>query len=100
MTSPSSDPGSGSGHAVLAGQLVDRISEDADEARRAAERKPSQQGSAQPMRVPGDAVAAERLGARDAGAVEKHHCARHGADEVLVRPGWPALVASAASIEM
>ncbi len=70
---------------MLGGELVDRVGEDARQVTVVVRRQPAQQGAAEAMGVPSDTVMADRLGARDAGAVEQHRRARHRADEVLVR---------------
>jgi hypothetical protein len=72
--------------------LVNRGGEDGREVLAVVMREPAEQRAAEPVRVPGDTVSADRLGPRDAGAVQQHRSAGNSAGEVLV---WPARRTSA-----
>ena len=60
------------GAAMIGGYLVDRGGEDRGQVPPVVPREPGGQRAAQTMGVPGDTVAADRLGSGKAGTVQHH----------------------------
>jgi hypothetical protein len=73
------------GAAMITGYFLDGGGQDLSQVSPVVARQQAEKDAAQTVGIPGDTVAAYRLGSGDAGTVQQHRGPRNGPGEILVR---------------